>query len=300
MKLHRALPLLFLLPLPAQPPEGALKSGIRLGSGPVLELSTAGPEGLWPGDLSHISWITANQGVILYRVFVNRQQEPLFAYKLRVEEVPGKRSYRITVEPAEPAILDQFAGEPWLQHWDRSRPLPTFRRRFAPREMKPGDRLSIALLRDPASGRQVSDILRVSEPAGPWRSRRPAAGSLRLSNLQVIVDQEKVAGPLAGGAEGKYVMLDWPGHGRFFFSLAVPARPEFQKTGQVRGQELRFTWGGKRYRLVGDQPVAAVDGPLDLWVYVEPAGGRFSSAAAAGSHSYRAADRLEFLLPVQP
>lgn len=284
------------LALSGQSPGERLRSGVRIGAGPWLEMWTVGPGGDLPQAISN-SLIPVQEGSF-YRVFFDRSQKLVFAYELQVAGLEDGQGYRIHVKPVDDSFRRRYREALWLRGWSDDQPLPTFAKSFDPRPVRIGDQLSIRLLHDTATDRTVSDILRLASPKQSSNTLPPAtSGELRLSNLKVSVDGEPLGQQPSGGVTGPYVMFYLPGHGAFFFSRTLPeGYPQFQGVGRADGAAITFSWQGRRYECVSDGPVTSDPGPMDLWVFVEPSFRRPGSGAGADAAYLSAAGSLRSLL----
>ncbi len=254
-----------------QPLGEHLRTGVRIDSGPWLEIWTTGPDEMLPRNISN-SLLPAQKGSF-YRVFLDSSQKLVFAYELQLE-VAGSGdagTFHVRVNPVGEEFHQNYRDAPWLRGWSGGQPLPTFAAAFDPRPMRVGDQLSIRVLRNPSTGQVVSDNLRLSPPELSRRSLEPpGANQLRLSNLTVLEDGTPIVQGLNGGVVGRYVMFYLPGHGAFVFSRNRPAGdPRFRPAAQVEDATITFTWQGRRYQCVNDGPVSSEPGPAELWIAVE-------------------------------
>lgn len=139
----------------------------------------------------------------------------------------------------------------------------------APQIVPMGQPIEVTLYQDAAS--RVYDRIVVQWTAFPdWPPAHTASlpqGAMRLVSPQLFVDGSLLytGGPQAGS--GPVAWLHLPGEGRYLIALHPLGNPRFVQAGQLNGNTIEFQAGGRHFRIVCAEPIAAGAAAQPVYVY---------------------------------
>lgn len=246
----------------------------------------------------------------VHRVMTDRSRKVYFGYDAHVTVVKteSETTYRITFAPLSMTpelqrILDADPGE-----W-KLLPAPRFP---APRVVRSGEVLELALLTNDAWGQRMSEYVTLQEPRQQGFNQEPprefafAVGpprDLTAGDIELRLDRPQVTTTgmttfkSPGGDSGPIVWMYLPGRGRFLLSLTP--RNGFRRAGEVRGTSLRFIVDGQTYSVVSSSRIAPATAAFNLYVLRQPEWKPTYRNANLDTIHIGSADRLEYLLGKQ-
>ncbi len=209
------------------------------------------------------SGVTFGQNKRIYREFTDGKRL-VFGYGMDITPVGAWFKVKIV-----PLGQDYITKASQKLSFDREHP-PTV---SAPRELPglyDGDKASIEILKNPATGEVITETIEISLPAPPSAQPAHTAG-MGFTDLAVTIDGVSVvpsSGTGGGGVWGDGILMVYvPGHGSFYFSRQPVSGYNFGKIGFVDGGKLTFTLDKTRYEFVSqtDMLGGAVSG--EVWIY---------------------------------
>lgn len=260
----------------------------------------------------------------VHRVMLDRANKVYFGYDARIgraqrggdgqneNDMYSLEFGPLTLTAEDKRILGE-AGASW-----RQLAAPRFP---APRTIRAGEVLELALLTNDTWGQRLIEYITVGEaprqggfnpdrlrefsfPAGPPRDFSAADVALTLTAPHVRWSYQAVSGGRRGGvlrnvqtsgeASGGIVWIYVPNAGRFLLSI-VP-RGQFQRAGTVRGTSLSFAADGNTYIVNSATRIAPGDGAFNLYVLRQPAWKPSYEHADLDTVHIGAADKAEYLL----
>ena len=224
---------------------------------------------------SRIRGIT-NGPTFYTRILLDKFNQTYFGYELLLEPQPPG-GYLATFGKLGVTPLDLAAGSSTNLGWSLL-PLPAIP---DPLVMHEGEKFSIDLFVDAATGEKLIDDIRITParmitgiiPTIPTVSGTAHDFSVSDAELQIVQPRVTLnrslqisAGPAARNVHGAIVWLYLPDHGRYIFSLLPRAALGFKKAGEVRGGTIAFTLDGDSIKLECTYPIAPGDAPYNLYV----------------------------------
>ncbi len=261
-------------------------------------LRTDPPSASLPGGLVSSYRGHANSGESFFsRVLLDAANHVYFGYELILEEQqPG--TYLATfgklgLTPMEAAGSAGSKAAEWSMQALPAIPQPNV--------VHDGDKISIELMTDAASGEKLIDDIEIQ----PYSRRLAPVTNARLPNLFVtpsrggatvptvdgiardfsVADAEmriaqprvtvngapqSTAGRGSPSVTGSLVWFYLPGRGRYVLSLVPRPELDFQKAGEVRGGAISFTLGNDTIKLECLSQIAAGNAPYNLYVLLDP------------------------------
>jgi hypothetical protein len=265
-----------------------LENGIHLMCRTLSETGT----GIEEMRFGHIS----ADGNVVHRLLVQPDGVVYFAYDLHVDALPdGRAKLMVTANGRYPF----FAKAP------------------DPQIVEGADRVSLDVMRNPSSGRKITDSYRASKNwndfAGistvevwPLKSsmmetlmKRDVAdpnAELRFMSLRILKggrpldevrDHERRCGII-----GQVISASLPVKGRFLVTFSPDPKYEFRKIGVVKGSRLNFNWGADQYEWQSSSQIAPAEGEYYVWVAFDPAYDPNQSGDYVTCEAYDKAPRL--------
>ena len=175
--------------------------------------------------------VTTGNDSTAYRIVLDRENKPLFAYELELRKGP-LNTVRVTIKPAG---QDKLRTLEWLKGKVVG-DVPTIAavRAFPP--LRPGDEVHVDIMYNPKTGEKLSDVLRVATEA-----RTPAPKSEKVftgpqfswEGVKVAINGRIVADRSGSWMIGEAIMMRVPGRGEYYMALQPPAGFPFQPSGWI-------------------------------------------------------------------
>jgi len=183
----------------------------------------------------------------------------IYAYQYTLEPLGGGQ-FQASFSPLQPSSGAELykSQDTWVQP-------PSLPSEQAVQVDKP---FEVTLYQD--SSQRVYDRIVLSWSSFPeWPPKQPAAA--RRGNLQAVAPQLYVNGQLLTTGDrnvgsGPVLWFHLPGEGRYLMALNPLGNTRFVQSGHVNGNTLEFQSGGKDFRIVCAQPIAA-GGDQPVYVY---------------------------------
>jgi hypothetical protein len=200
-----------------------------------------------------------------YRIVVDHDNRPLFAYELELRKGPSK-TVRVTIRPA---AQEKLRALDWLKG-KVTGDVPTIAavREFPP--LRLGDEVHVDIMYNPRTGEKLSDVLRVAPEA-----QQPAAKTEKVftgpqfswEGVKIAINGTIVADRAANWMIGEAILMRVPGHGDYYMSLRPPAGFPFQPSGWVDHNVLRFRIDGDQVEVTGKSNLLMKSDTGTVWVY---------------------------------
>jgi hypothetical protein len=248
------------------------------------------------------SGVSVRENNILYRLFRDGQNRLAFGYEVEVERVPGSAEFRVMLKPLSESYL-QFNPEERLAPGSDAQHLPTF---SSERELPlyaPGDRASLDVLANPATGETITDTIEVSFDTPDQASARDFSEHpyrFALRNLRVFRNGKLISPERnPGSVSGNHMLIYLPGYGAYVLTNEPQTGYAIQKLGYVEGSKLSFTLDGDAYEFLADAPILPRTPAGEVWVVHDPAyrPKGWQKARSKDEFFTAAADEVRFLLP---
>jgi len=202
-----------------------------------------------------------------YRIVLDRDNKPLFAYELELRGSP-QNGVRVTIKPAAPESLRALD---WLKD-KMVRDVPTIAavRAFPPLRM--GDEVHVDIMFNPKTGEKLWDVLRVAPEAQPAPKPGKVFTGPQFSweDVKVAIDGKIVKETSHTWMIGEAIMIRVPGHGEYYLALQPPAGFPFQPSGRVDGNVLRFGADARQFEITGRSNLLMKSETGTVWVYHVP------------------------------
>ena len=208
---------------------------------------------------------------IIKRHLCNFDNHTYFGYDLTMEPLAdGRFSLRFAPLTITPAKMTEIFRQ--VPNWSPL-PLPGGPATLV---VKVGETVALDLFTNPSTGQKVTEYLKINgsdrqevRVEGQARDFGAEDAIIALSAPQVSVDG-KATFSTGGGISGSAVWADFPGHGRFVFSLMPRPDIGMKKMGEIRGITLTWRYGGHDYRISNSKPVTFVSRAYHLYVFAIP------------------------------
>ena len=196
----------------------------------------------------------------IHRVLGDAAGGFVFGYDLVVEPLTAAHKFKVTVKPLSLEFEQRLraSGAGAAQSILRPATLP---RSAEAQTLDDGDAFELDLLVNPQNGVRVTDVVKVAFDRAPLWETAPrdfTADSVELSvkNFRLTLNDKLIAGGRpARGCTGPLVWFYVPGRGRFIFSLVPRAGYDFQKTGLILDNVIRFDFRGEHYEWISSAPL---------------------------------------------
>jgi len=236
---------------------------------------------------------------VIHRVLLDRVRKIVFGYDVRIEQIPGTDTYRVTFEAPSmtPERRQRLLGSDFATWKElpgnavlRSGTRTISSRQIAMDGIRRGQVLELNLLTT-ESGQTLTDYVTIQQPSrrfdgfesvpaptfhftpGPPRDFLLSDVQLALvaPRLSINGKPERVSDRANGSARGAVVWFYLPNRGRYVLSLLPRPELGFRRAGEVRGSSVRFTIGGETFTLLTADQVAPGQAPFNLYVLHDPA-----------------------------
>ena len=222
-------------------------------NGPQSPLSTSG------------SGVSDDSGRV-YRVVLDRDNKPLFAYELDLQAVTPNH-VGVTLKPADQERLRAL-------NWLKGKivgdvPTITAVREFPP--LRLGDEIHVDIMYNPKTGEKVWDVLRVTPEAQPVPKPGKVFTGPQFSweGVKIALDGNVIASR-SNWMIGEAIMMRVPGHGEYYMALRPPAGFPFQPSGWVDHNVLRFRIDGEQVEVTGKSNLLMKSDTGTVWIYHVP------------------------------
>ena len=245
-------------------------------------------------------------GDTVHRVMIDRSQKLYFGYDVRVTVMRTEAGTRFAI------LFGPLSFTPELQkrlEFDPKTWKTLSTPRFpAPRVIRGGEVLELTLLTNSGRGQQLTEYITVQEPrrvgfdSEREREFAYAVGTPRdftAADVELRLEEPRVTAGVAdtiksrNAAGGPIVWVYVPNRGRFLLSLTP--RPQFRRSGDVRGTSLRFTVDGQTYDIVSATRIAPATAAFNLYVLHQSGWKPSYPNANLDTIHIGSADRLEYL-----
>ena len=202
-----------------------------------------------------------------YRIVLDRDNKPLFAYEL---ELRGgtQNGILVTIKPAD---QERLRALDWLKGKVVG-DVPTIAavRAFPP--LRLGDEVHVDIMYNPKTGEKLWDVLRVTPEAQPMpKPGRVFTGpQFSWEGVKVAIDGKVVADRSANWMIGEAIMMRVPGRGEYYMALQPPAGFPFQPSGWVDHNVLRFRVDGAEVEITGRSNLLMKSDTGTVWIYHVP------------------------------
>lgn len=203
-----------------------------------------------------------------YRIVVDRDDRPLFAYELELQKGP-QSTVRVTIRPAN---QERLRALEWL-NGKVVGAVPTIStvRKFPP--LRLGDEVHVDIMYNPGTGEKLTDVLRIAPEAQqpPVKSEKVFTGpQFSWEGVKVAIDGSIVADKGGSWMIGEAIMVRVPAHGEYYMALRPPAGFAFQPTGWVDHNVLRFRTAGELVEVTGKSNLLMKSDTGTVWIYHVP------------------------------
>jgi hypothetical protein len=216
--------------------------------------------------LSTSGAVAVGKDSVSYRIVLDRDNRPLFAYALELQQVPPNH-VRVAIKPADQQGLRALE---WL-NGKVVGDVPTIAtaRKFPPLRM--GDEVHVDIMYNPKTGEKLWDVLRVTPEAQPAPKPGKVFTGPQFSweGVKIAIDG-KVVADRNNWMIGEAIMLRVPGHGEYYLALQPPAGFPFQPSGRVDRNVLRFRVDGEQIEITGKSNLLMKSETGTVWVYHKP------------------------------
>ena len=235
------------------------------------------------------STITENNGITvndagITRIIRSSTGDMLFAYK--IEAVAGKQPNTVTVriKPASPEAVAAHTTVAAVREFP---------------DLKMGLAVSLEILKNPATGETISDVLRPTTEPPPNPGFPGGADSevvkqqLSFQDVSISINGKQTSPPpgwLTGAAARLYV----PGHGAYYLTAYEPkSQPQFRAAGAVLQKTLKFAIDGEFFEIDSKGNLLTRSDRGSVWVYHDP---DYKSPINPNASDVVMADAVEYLL----
>jgi hypothetical protein len=247
----------------------------------------------------------AGRPVIFHRFLVDPVAKTYWGYDVEVEPTNKIGAARLRFKPftlrADQLPKDYHAAPNPIHISNIAEFRALAITQFPAETFQSGQTIAVEVLTNPGTGQKVVDYIDVEyEPIHLPSRAEPRdfqvsdvilhilVPSLRVNDAEIppaIVASRMVA--------RKLVWLSVPGHGRFLLSLSPYSGYQFQKSGEVNGFGLSFSWNGDRYEWRTQETITESSGAWNLYVLARP---QTTSEATARGFSFGAVNSVEEFL----
>jgi hypothetical protein len=214
----------------------------------------------------------------IHRVLVDAAGRFIFGYDLTVEPLTPARRFKVTVKP----LSQEFEQQLRARARDGGAPQSALSAATLPRSaeaqtLDDGDAFELDLLINPQTGVHVTDVVKVAFDRAPLWEVSPrdfTADSVELTvrDFRLMLNDKLIGGGRqpARGCAGSLVWFYVPGRGRFIFSLVPRPGYDFQKTGLIEDNMIRFDFKGELYEWISSVPIVGQGGRWYIWLLHDP------------------------------
>ncbi|HEX8180324.1 MAG TPA: hypothetical protein VF525_12330 [Pyrinomonadaceae bacterium] len=234
-----------------------------------------------PGELAQVEAALVPQALLaerntIHRVLLDATGSFIFGYDLAVEPLTAARRFKVTVKPLSPEFEQQLRARARSTGPPTVLSAATLPRSAEAQTLDDGDAFELDLLVNPQTGVRVTDVVKVAFDRAPlWESapRDFTADSVELTvkDYRLMLNDRLIAGGRpARGCAGSLLWLYVQGRGRFIFSLVPRPGYDFQKTGMILDNMIRFDFKGEHYEWISSTPIIGHGGMWYVWVLHDP------------------------------
>ena len=248
----------------------------------------------------------------VHRMLMDRVKRVYFGYTVQIEPQTEINTFRLTFQPLSltPALRNRLGDD--AASW-KALPSAKFP---APQVIRAGEVLELSLLSN-TLGQRLTEYVTVQEPPrrdgfqaidSPTREFSFAAGAprdfgvsdvaLRLQDPRVFINGkfEESSGRSMGEESGGVVWIYIPMRGRFLISVVPNPKRGFNRSGEIRGNSMRFAAGGNTYSVTSGSRIAPGTGAYNLYVLHQPNWRPTYANANVDVVSIGAADSVDYIL----
>ncbi len=213
----------------------------------------------------------------IHRVLVDAVGNFVFGYDLTVEPLKDARRFKVYVKPLDQEFEQQLRARARTGGATQSAlNAATLPRSAEAQTLDDGDAFELDLLVNPQTGVRVMDVVKVAFDRAPLWEIQPrdfTADSVELAvrDFRLTLNDKLIGGgrPTRGCA-GSLVWFYVPGRGRFIFSLVPRPGYDFQKTGMIVDNMIRFDFKGEHYEWLSSAPIVGSGGLWYVWLLHDP------------------------------
>ncbi len=213
----------------------------------------------------------------IHRVLVDAAGNFIFGYDLTVEPLTAARRFKVYVKPLSQEFEQQLRARARTTGTPSSvLSAATLPRSAEAQTLDDGDAFELDLLVNPQTGVRVTDVVKVAFDRAPLWELRPrdfTADSVELAvrDFRLTLNNKLIGGgrPTRGCA-GSLVWFYVPGRGRFIFSLVPRAGYDFQKSGMIIDNSIRFDFKDEHYEWISSAPIVGNGGAWYVWLLHDP------------------------------
>jgi len=217
--------------------------------------------------LSTSGAVAVGNDSVSYRIVLDRDNKPLFAYELELRGSP-MNGVRVTIKPAD---QEKLRALDWLKGKVVA-DVPTIAavRAFPP--LRLGDEVHVDIMYNPKTGEKLWDVLRMTPEAQPAPKPGKVFTGPQFSweGVKVAIDGKIVADRSANWMIGEAMMIRMPGRGEYYMALKPPAGFPFKPSGWVDHNVLRFRADGERVEITGKSNLLMKSETGTVWIYHVP------------------------------
>jgi hypothetical protein len=255
-------PWIIILPLLAQAPE-ELKFSFS-GAGVAIHTESSASQ----SPLSTAGAVSIGEDKIAYRIVLDREDKPLFAYELDLRKGPSN-TVQLTIKPAS---QEKLRADDFLKGKIAAN-VPTIAavRSFPPLRM--GDEVRVDIMYNPKTGEKLTDVLRIAPEAQqpPQKSVKVFTGpQFSWEGVKIAMDGKIIADRANNWMVGEAILLRIRDHGEYYLALQPPAGFPFQPVGQVVRNVLRFQVDNNTIEITGRSNLLMKSDTGTVWVYHVP------------------------------
>jgi len=168
-----------------------------------------------------------------------------------------------------------------------------------------GDTITLEILENPQTRVKIFDLIKITNEnqrgGGFFSERKPARDftvddiELRMTNLEIFVNGERINKGGGGGVSGANIYFYFADKGRFIISPFPRKGFNLQKIGVVENNKISFTFNGDNYKFVSTSHVLGTGGKWNLWILHDAEYRSSYNLSPNSPYEYGAADKIEFL-----
>ena len=235
------------------------------GAGIAIHAEASGPQALLSTSGSGVS---TDSGPV-YRVVLDRDNKPLFAYELELRTVTATpKRIGVTLKPAD---QERLRALNWLKGKIVG-DVPTIAavRAFPP--LRLGDEVHVDIMYNPKTGEKIWDVLRVSPESQPAPTPGKVFTGPQFSweGVKIALDGKIIADRSGSWMIGEAIMIRVVGSGEYYMALRPAAGFPFQPSGWVDHNVLRFRIDGKQVEITGKSNLLMKSDTGTVWIYHVP------------------------------
>jgi hypothetical protein len=202
-----------------------------------------------------------------YRIVLDRDNKPLFAYELQLRGEPPNH-VRVTIKPAGQEGLRALD---WLKGKIVG-DVPTIAAARAFPPLRLGDEVHVDIMYNPKTGEKLWDVLRVTPEAQPMPKPGKVFTGPQFSweGIKITIDGKTIADRSGSWMIGEAIMIRVPGRGEYYMALQPLAGFPFQPSGWVDRNVLRFHADGEQVEITGRSNLLMKSETGTVWIYHLP------------------------------